>query len=74
MGVLGRLFRRGESQPTALAEVECPHTALTPRWDALEDIGKEDRATAFKCESCGVTLTGEEGRMLLHQHSTRTTS
>jgi hypothetical protein len=72
MGVLGKLFRRGESHRTAEAQVECPHTALTPRWDALEDIGKEERVTTFKCESCGTTLTGDEGRSLLHQRSIST--
>jgi hypothetical protein len=65
MGLLARLFRRGD---TTLAEtpVQCPHTALTPRWERPEDMGKEDLASSFRCDTCGAVLSGEEGRRLLH--------
>jgi hypothetical protein len=64
MGFLNRLFHK--ETPTAV--VECPHTALTARWDQAADIGKQDLATSFHCESCGVDLTGDEGRELQRQH------
>ena len=63
MGFLNRLFHK--EAPTAV--VECPHTALTARWDQAADIGKQELATAFHCEACGVDLTGDEGRELQRQ-------
>jgi hypothetical protein len=40
----------------------CPHTALVPRWDSLEDMGKEDKATSYFCQGCEKTFTPEEAR------------
>lgn len=65
MGLLNRIFGRGDGHQAPL-ETECPHTALTPRWDNLDDMGKEDRAVRFHCEGCGVDFSGDEGRRLLH--------
>lgn len=39
---------------------ECTHLAMTPRWDRIEDMGHEDRATAWVCDSCHMSLTPEE--------------
>jgi hypothetical protein len=49
-----------ESPPTA---VDCPHTILTARWDSVEDMGDESRATSFVCESCGEVLLPGEPRV-----------
>ncbi len=65
MSVLSKLLRH-DAQP-ADVEVACPHKALTARWDRNEDIGKEARATGFRCEACGATFSGDDGRRLLHQ-------
>ena len=43
---------------------ECPHGVLTPRWDSVEDMGKEDRATEFVCEACHKSFTPEEAEGL----------
>jgi hypothetical protein len=43
----------------------CPHTMLMPRWDAIEDMGKMDKVVGYRCDSCGRTLTIEEGRSAL---------
>ena len=67
MGLLNKLFHHGETEHKDEPEVECPHTALTARWDSVDDIGKEDLATSFRCESCGSTFDGDEGRRLLHE-------
>ena len=40
----------------------CPHTMLVPRWDAIEDMGKMDRVVGYRCDSCGRSLSAEEGR------------
>ena len=56
-----------ESTPKADAiEVPpCPHTALVPRWDSVDDMGKEDRATSYFCQGCEQTFTPEEARPFL---------
>lgn len=64
MGLFDKLRKR--SGAAAIAEVECSHTVLTPRWDRMEDIGKNELASSYHCESCGATLAGEEGRRLQH--------
>lgn len=69
MGFFGKLLRKEET-PTETRNVECPHKALTARWDRSEDIGKEERATSFRCEACGGTFSGDEGRELLHSRMT----
>jgi len=45
--------------------VSCPHTALVPRWDSIEDMGKEDKATSYFCQGCERTFTPEEARPYL---------
>lgn len=66
MGFFNKLFGKSESATAVAEQVECPHKALTARWDRAEDIGKEDLATSFHCEGCGEDFSGEEGRRLLH--------
>jgi methionyl-tRNA synthetase len=68
MGLLDKLFGRSEA-PEAVAEREpertaCPHLALVARWDAVEDMGHEERATGYHCESCGQDFSAEEGHRL----------
>jgi hypothetical protein len=65
MGIMDRILRRGSgsaatAEPTI--EVECPHTTLTPRWDSVEDMGKTDRVTLYRCEGCRREFTPEEAR------------
>jgi hypothetical protein len=43
---------------------QCPHLALSPRWDDPADMGHEDRATAFLCQACGTLLTPREVMLL----------
>jgi hypothetical protein len=62
-----KLFSRKQSERTeegTTATLECPHLAAVPRWDNLDDIGHEDRATAFYCEACRSTFTPEEYRAI----------
>ena len=30
----------------------CRHLVLLPRWDSVEDMGREDKITGYTCESC----------------------
>jgi nitrite reductase/ring-hydroxylating ferredoxin subunit len=71
MGFLDKLFsRKGENQAPVPAdqqpavEAECPHTAVTPRWDSGADMGKTDLVSAYVCEACGARFSREEGEGL----------
>jgi hypothetical protein len=44
---------------------------LTPRWDSLDDIGHEDRATSFHCESCDRFFSLEETQELRRNEAER---
>ena len=67
MGFMSKLLGKNDEQAAmneAVASAECPHTTLTPRWDSADDIGHEDRATAFHCEGCGVMFSQAEAMEL----------
>jgi len=69
MGLLDRLFgRKGNKAAPAeepAAEVECPHTAVTARWDSAADMGKTELVSAYVCESCHATFSREEGAVFI---------
>ncbi|HEU0074071.1 MAG TPA: hypothetical protein VFS30_08665 [Dehalococcoidia bacterium] len=54
MGLLSKLFGGGKKQEVAAEGIalECPHSLLVPRWDSVQDMGIEDKATRFLCEAC----------------------
>ena len=64
MGLFNKLF--GGSKPketTAVIEPPpCSHAVLVARWDSVEDMGKEEKATRFMCEACHQEFTPEEAR------------
>ena len=62
MGLLAKLMHREDAPgPTAVAEApECLHTILLPRWESVEDMGQEDKATGFHCDTCGQDFTPAE--------------
>jgi hypothetical protein len=67
MGLLSKLRGKSDERDevaAAVASAECPHTTLTPRWDSADDIGHEDRATAFRCEGCGIMFSRAEAEQL----------
>ena len=43
---------------------ECAHGVLTPHWDSVADMGKEELATEFVCEACKKSFTPEEAKAL----------
>jgi hypothetical protein len=62
MGFLNRLLGREEtSADVAAAEPECPHTALAPHWESVEDIGHSERVSSYRCDACGAIVEKEEG-------------
>ena len=70
MGFLDRLFgRKGDGEAATVEEtpamaVDCPHAAVTPRWDSGADMGKTDLVSAYVCEACGARFSREEGETL----------
>jgi hypothetical protein len=68
MGLLSKLIGRPDTNVAAATpEAEsqtCPHLALVPRWDNVDDIGHEDLATSFHCEACGRDFSAGEVRGL----------
>ena len=53
------LFRRKEEAAEA-ETAGCPHLILLPTWSNPEDMGKDDRATGYRCYACAESLTLEE--------------
>jgi hypothetical protein len=63
MSILEKILGN-KKESVALEAPPCPHAVLLPRWDSVADMGIEDRATAFTCESCHEVFTPEEARAL----------
>ena len=62
MGILS-VFRHkdeAEAAPTETTPAECVHGVRVPHWDSVADMGHEDRASYFVCESCGQQFSPEE--------------
>lgn len=67
MSFITKLFGRdkGEAGQTATVEAPpCPHTTLTARWDSVQDMGIEEKATGWICSSCNDEFTPEQATEL----------
>jgi len=73
MGLLTKLLGRPESTelPPSTESETCTHLALTPRWDGIDDIGHEELATSWHCESCGRDFSADETRELRSSEASR---
>jgi hypothetical protein len=58
------LFSKKDRGEATLEKPPCPHSALVPRWDSVDDIGHEERATSYFCEACGESFSPAEARLL----------
>ena len=65
MGLLGKLLKRPVETQT-LTPPACSHHILIARWDKVEDMGHDERATGYKCETCDELFTAEAGRELMN--------
>jgi hypothetical protein len=66
VGFVDKLLHRtpmAKPTPTPAASV-CLHGVLVPRWDNVADMGKDERATSYRCDSCGKDFTPEEAQGL----------
>lgn len=74
MDLLAR-FRRKDiakvEKPAAPAMPDCPHTALVPRWDSAADMGHEERASSYRCDTCGKSFSPAEARELRRTEAAR---
>ena len=75
MGVLDKLIGRKKAiLNDTLATVDtphCPHVTLVPKWGNTADMGHEDKATGYDCDSCKETFTAEQGRDLRRTEAER---
>lgn len=74
MGLIAKMFGKSDSKTTGLDATDnstCPHTTMTPRWDSVDDIGKHDRATGFRCEGCGQMFSPKDAAMLRSDEASR---
>ena len=72
MGLLDKLFNRSKSGATdAAPPPPCPHTALTPRWDSVSDMGHDDKVSSYTCQGCRRSFSADEGRELLASEAER---
>ncbi len=56
-------FGKKKSTAASVAEtVECPHAVLVARWENVQDMGKEDKASRFMCEACHEMFTPEQAK------------
>jgi hypothetical protein len=60
-----------EAQQSPAESPECIHGVVVPHWESAEDIGKDDRVTWYKCESCSATFSREEGERLQEKAAAR---
>lgn len=72
MGLMDTL--RGRSSRTARAQEAppvCDHRSLLPRWNRVEDMGRDDLATSYQCEACSQVFSVDE-RQRLRDKASRT--
>ena len=50
-------------------DADCPHLVLVPRWDSVDDMGDESKASGYRCYACGVSMSLEEARQLKERHA-----
>jgi hypothetical protein len=62
MSFLSKILGHEKTAKTEAAPVECIHGVLVPKWDSIADMGKEDRATGYTCQSCNASFTPEEAK------------
>ncbi len=74
MNFLRTLLRRGMRQTTKEAgtsQPECPHVALVPHWDAVNDMGNQEKVTRYTCQSCNGSFSREEGQRMIETEKER---
>jgi hypothetical protein len=60
MGLFGR--KKSQQQTLLQDKPACLHMGLTARWDSVDDMGNEDKATSYVCVTCNAEFTPDEAR------------
>jgi hypothetical protein len=76
MGILDKLLGRNKRTQVVTKsreeiQAECPHTTLLARWDSVDDMGKNEKATSFVCDSCHAEFSPDETEAIRAGHSER---
>lgn len=71
-----RFFRRGEDESSSAqvadtASETCEHVLLVPHWDSPENMGIEDKASSYRCNTCEESFTREEEEVLRRTEADR---
>jgi len=64
MGLFDKIFAKEAKSSVAVETPPCAHGVLTPRWDSVDDMGKEERATLYVCEACREEFSPAEASAL----------
>ena len=65
MGLFDKLFSKDKSDSDVAVETRpCAHGVIVPRWDSVDDIGKDELATSYFCEACHETFSPAEAQVL----------
>ena len=62
MGLLDKLKGRTGTKEAAASTPppSCLHTVLLPRWESVDDMGHDDRATSFRCDACSSEFSPQQ--------------
>jgi transposase-like protein len=71
MGFLDKVFNKEKKEEAVVETPPCPHSVLVPRWDSIDDMGKEEKATHFVCEACQETFSPEDASRLRASEAAR---
>ena len=56
-----KLFKKKSDRETSVPVAPpCLHIALTARWDSVDDMGNEEKATSFVCATCSEEFSPAE--------------
>ena len=69
--VLGRKPAVVAVPGAAASNPPCPHSTLVPRWGSAAEMGHEDKATGYDCDTCKQSFTAEQGRELRRTEAER---
>ena len=64
MGLLSKIFGKKQEAAADVTPVDCPHSVLVARWDSVQDMGIEEKATRYMCEACREMFEPEEATRL----------
>lgn len=62
MSLLTKIFGRTENQAAdePPSQKSCHHLSAVPHWDNPDDMGIEERASSYTCQSCMLSLDPEQ--------------